>query len=92
MAILPSRPNHHRPAASTAALESGLDKSGMDSAVRPQDDLSRAGNGHWLATTKIPADKSAYGSFTLLADAASWLAVRAESAVCRTVSPMVILC
>jgi putative endopeptidase len=55
-------------AAPAAPTASGLDKAGLDRAVRPQDDLFRAGNGHWLATTKIPADKSAYGSFTLLAD------------------------
>ncbi|MFG6467800.1 M13 family metallopeptidase [Roseateles sp. BYS87W] len=51
-----------------APLTSGFDKSGQDRTVRPQDDLFRAGNGRWLATTRIPADKSAYGSFTQLAD------------------------
>jgi len=55
-------------AAPAAPASSGLDKAGVDRAVRPQDDLFRAGNGHWLATTRIPADKSDYGSFTVLAD------------------------
>jgi putative endopeptidase len=41
---------------------------GMDPDVRPQDDLFRHMNGRWLDTTDIPADKSAWGSFTMLAD------------------------
>ena len=36
--------------------------------VRPQDDFFRYVNGSWLATTKIPADKASYGSFTELRD------------------------
>ena len=38
--------------------------------MRPQDDLYRFVNGAWLARTEIPADKSNYGSFTMLADGA----------------------
>ena len=41
----------------------GLDKPGMDLAVRPQDDLFLAMNGGWIARTEIPADKTAWGSF-----------------------------
>ncbi|MBS0205202.1 MAG: M13 family peptidase [Planctomycetes bacterium] len=48
----------------------GIDISGLDMTVRPQDDLFRHVNGRWLLTTEIPADKSNYGSFTALADAA----------------------
>jgi len=55
-------------ATAAPAQGSGLEKAGFDKAVRPQDDLFRAANGHWLATTEIPADKSSYGSFTLLRD------------------------
>ncbi|MGQ0701142.1 MAG: M13 family metallopeptidase [Panacagrimonas sp.] len=55
-------------ATSTAALRSGIETANFDAAVRPQDDLYRAVNGHWLAQTKIPADKSNYGSFTRLSD------------------------
>ena len=51
-----------------AAPRSGLDLSGMDRGVRPQDDLFRAGNGHWLATTEIPADKSHFGMVAQLRD------------------------
>ena len=54
--------------AAFAAPHSGLDLTGMDRAVRPQDDLFRAGNGHWLATTEIPADKSSFGMVARLRD------------------------
>jgi len=49
---------------------SGLESSGFDRTVRPQDDLYRHVNGRWLLTTEIPADKSNYGAFTALADTA----------------------
>ena len=51
-----------------AALSSGLDIPGFDPAVRFQDDLFRAANGRWLATTEIPADKSSHGAFSQLSD------------------------
>lgn len=54
--------------AMAAPPQSGLDLKGYDKSVRPQDDLFRAANGHWLSTTEIPADKSSYGAFHLLAD------------------------
>ncbi len=44
----------------------GIDTEAMDREVRPQDDLFRYVNGHWLETTPIPADRSRYGSFDLL--------------------------
>ncbi|WP_417068797.1 M13 family metallopeptidase [Niveibacterium terrae] len=46
----------------------GLDMGGSDAAVRPQDDLFRAGNGAWLAHTEIPADRSWYGIHAVLRD------------------------
>ncbi len=49
-------------APSPAVTHTGLDKSGMDPAVRPQDDLFLAMNGGWLASTGIPADKTAWGA------------------------------
>jgi len=49
-------------------LGSGIDTSGFDRSVRPQDDLFRYVNGGWIAHTEIPADKSNYGSFAVLAD------------------------
>ena len=51
-----------------AAPSSGLDIPGFDPAVRVQDDLFRAVNGRWLATTEIPADKSSHGAFSQLSD------------------------
>ena len=55
-------------AAAPAALTSGLDKPGMDAAVRPQDSLFSAMNGTWLKNTPIPGDKSDYGTFMQLDD------------------------
>ena len=51
-----------------AARGSGLDHSGFDLSVRFQDDLFRAANGRWLASTEIPPDKSSYGTFAQLSD------------------------
>jgi putative endopeptidase len=51
-------------------LKSGLDLSGFDRSVRPQDDLYRFAGGNWLAKTEIPADRSNYGSFIILDDQA----------------------
>jgi putative endopeptidase len=53
-----------------AVLKSGLDLAGFDRSVRPQDDLYRFAGGAWLANTPIPADRSNYGSFTILDDKA----------------------
>jgi putative endopeptidase len=51
-----------------AKLGSGIDRAGMDAAVRPQDDLFMAMNGAWIKNTEIPADKSAWGAFYELRD------------------------
>ncbi len=51
-------------------LRSGLDLTGFDRSVRPQDDLYRFAGGSWLAKTEIPADRSNYGSFSILDDQA----------------------
>ena len=55
---------------------SGIAVDELDPAIRPQDDLFRHVNARWIERTEIPADKSRYGSFYLLAEAAE-LAVRA---------------
>lgn len=49
---------------------SGIDPDGFDHTVRPQDDLFLHVNGRWLLRTEIPPDKSNYGSFNALIDAA----------------------
>jgi putative endopeptidase len=52
--------------ADEAPLKSGLDLSGYDRAVRPQDNLYTFSNGTWERRTEIPADLSNYGTFTKL--------------------------
>jgi putative endopeptidase len=51
----------HAAMAVAAPPVSGIDKSALDPAVRPQDDLFQAANGTWLKKTEIPADKSDWG-------------------------------
>ena len=46
----------------------GVDLEGMDRSVKPGDDFFKYVNGHWAATTQIPADKTSYGSFPMLFD------------------------
>lgn len=55
---------------------SGIDRTAIDTTVRPQDDFFRYVNGGWLARTEIPADRPMYGTFVHLADKAE-LDVRA---------------
>ncbi len=55
-------------AADEGVPRSGIDPSGFDTAVRPQDDFFRYINGGWIARTQIPADRSSYGSFFALRD------------------------
>ncbi|TQV76946.1 peptidase M13 [Aliikangiella marina] len=56
--------------AETKILKSGINIENMDKSVRPQDDFYKYVNGTWLKNTEIPADKSVYGTFALLADKA----------------------
>lgn len=58
------------PATSSPARHSGIDRSAFDTSVRPQDDLFRHVNGHWLDTYEIPADRAADGSTRELHDRA----------------------
>ncbi|WP_067546353.1 M13 family metallopeptidase [Nocardia crassostreae] len=46
----------------------GPDLTGMDPAIRPQDDLYRNVNGTWLRDFRLPADKPSYGAFEELVD------------------------
>ncbi|QBR92815.1 M13 family metallopeptidase [Nocardioides euryhalodurans] len=43
-------------------------REGMDTAIRPQDDLFGHVNGRWLAEAEIPGDRSSWGPFVELAD------------------------
>jgi putative endopeptidase len=49
-----------------AALGSGIDLSGFDTGVRPQDDFFDYVNGKWVAETEMPADKARWGTFDKL--------------------------
>ena len=48
----------------------GIDITGMDRSVRPQDDFFRFVNGAWVDKTAIPPDRSNYGSFAMLTERA----------------------
>ncbi|CAH9064794.1 Neutral endopeptidase [Pseudoalteromonas holothuriae] len=50
------------------AFVSGINLNNIDRTVKAQDDFYYHVNGKWLEKTKIPADKSNYGSFTQLYD------------------------
>ncbi|AQS40442.1 endothelin-converting enzyme [Shewanella psychrophila] len=54
------------PVVQQAAKVSGVEKVNFDNSVRHQDDFYYSVNGHWLANTPIPADKSNYGAFSVL--------------------------
>lgn len=49
-------------------LQSGVIEANMDHEVAPGDDFYRYVNGAWLARTEIPADRSNYGSFSIIQD------------------------
>ncbi len=46
----------------------GIDIANMNLGVSPREDFYRFANGGWLEKTKIPDDKSSYGTFTELYD------------------------
>jgi len=49
----------------------GTDLAGMDHSVAPGDDFFAYANGQWVRSTAIPQDKSAWGTFSELAEATS---------------------
>jgi predicted metalloendopeptidase len=53
---------------STPQTSSGIDVAGMDKSAVPGDDFYAYANGGWMKKTTIPADKSRFGDFTVLAD------------------------
>jgi putative endopeptidase len=67
-----AKPADTAPAApSKPALgEFGLDTTAMDTSVAPGDDFFAYTNGTWVKNFEIPADRSRYGSFTLLTEKA----------------------
>jgi len=46
----------------------GIATENMDLSVKPGDNFFKYVNGTWLKNTEIPADKSTYGGFSILAD------------------------
>ncbi|HZR36839.1 MAG TPA: M13 family metallopeptidase [Nevskia sp.] len=56
------------PPAAKAPQASGIDLAGMDNQTRPQDDFYKHVNGHWLATTEIPADRPRYGVGAIISE------------------------
>ena len=48
------------------ALGSGIDTSGFDTTVRPQDDFFDSVNGKWVAETPFPGDRARWGTFDML--------------------------
>jgi putative endopeptidase len=65
-----SAPAPSAPIPPAPVLKSGLDLTGFDRSVRPQDDLYRFVGGSWLDNTAIPPDRSNYGAFVILDDQA----------------------
>ena len=55
-------------AASRRSAPSASTLAGMDRNVAPGDNFYHFANGNWDRTTEIPADRSNYGMFTVLAD------------------------
>ncbi len=56
------------PVPETIALVSGIDKSGFDESIRPQDDFFAYVNGSWVKNTEMPADKARWGTFDALGE------------------------
>ena len=54
--------------AADPASRAGIERSGFDESVRPQDDFFRYGNGDWIKKTEIPPDQSRWGTFNKLID------------------------
>ena len=53
----------------STSLSTGLFPAFVDTNTRPQDDFFRHVNGHWLAHSEIPSDKSGAGAFLDLREA-----------------------
>jgi len=62
--------NKSEAAAAPPAVEliSGIDQSGFDESVRPQDDFFDYVNGTWVNNTEMPADKARWGTFDALGE------------------------
>jgi putative endopeptidase len=52
--------------ATRAPEDAGIDVAGMDRTVPPDESFFRHANGGWLAATEIPADRSNWGTFSMV--------------------------
>jgi len=57
-------------ATASPELGSGIDFSGFDRNVRPQDDFFDHVNGKWVAENELPADRARWGTFDMLREQA----------------------
>src|SRR5215217_3558683 len=57
-----------QPSAALAQRTVFLDRSAMDTTVKPGDDFFEYANGTWLKEVKIPDEYSSWGSFTMVRD------------------------
>jgi putative endopeptidase len=53
---------------STSQRTAGIDRAGMDLAVKPGDNFYAYANGGWMKATEIPADRAGWGVFSILAE------------------------
>ncbi|HVX65325.1 MAG TPA: M13 family metallopeptidase [Bryobacteraceae bacterium] len=67
-AVIAAAPACKKPTSSGSSLSAGIDLAGMDRSAAPGDDFNSYANGGWIKATPVPADKSSYGIFTILAD------------------------
>ncbi len=68
--VLDNNPNVEMAAEQPKAVlgSFGVVLENMDKTIKPGDNFFKYVNGTWLETTEIPADKSNYGSFSVLGD------------------------
>ncbi len=59
-------PESENAAAEAVVLGSGIDMSGFDHNVRPQDDFFDYVNGKWVAENELPPDRARWGTFDML--------------------------
>jgi putative endopeptidase len=59
------------PATQPENASSAVDIAGMNTQAKPGDDFFTFANGGWLKSTEIPADRSSYGTFAMLAERTS---------------------
>jgi putative endopeptidase len=65
-----SRTAEHNGGQQAQGTQSGIDKSAMDTSVKPGDDFNEFANGTWQKNTQIPADKSNISVFSAINDQA----------------------